>query len=219
MKNFLKRKWIIGIVILALILAIGITIPALAASGNNNSNSNGYGYFDGPTLTRLAEALGLTPADLSSQLQSGKTLANLAQEHNVPLAALEDVIIAPYKDRLSTQVKYGYLTQEQANSLLANAKDRAATLLEQDLSSKNYNGNFGSCYNYMSANGYGTGPGWGGLMGPGMMNGWGSNSGNSRSLTPDTDSNNAFGCGRNSQNGGPGVRGMMRKSDRSHVVL
>ncbi len=215
MKKFLKKKWLIGAGVLALILlVIGITVPVIAASGNSDANSYGNSYIDGPTMARLAGVLGLTPADLSSQLQSGKTLAALAQEHNVTAAALEDAMVAPYTDQLATQVKYGYLTQDQENTLLANAKSRAGSLLQQDLSGKaanngqpgNNNGYYGGCYNYMSGNGYGPGAGWGGFMGPGMMYGWG----NSNNNTPG-NSNSSPGNGNNSPRGfgGWGRGGMM----------
>jgi hypothetical protein len=187
-KRLLKNRWLIGVGVLALILLIiGITVPVLAATGNSDTNSYGNSYLDGPTMARLAGVLGMTPADLNSQLTSGKTLAALAQEHNVTEEVLIDAMVAPYADQLATQVKYSYLTQDQADSLLSNAKSRAGSLLQQDLSGNTGNGNqadadndgFTGCYDYMTSHGYAPGSGWGGFMGPGMMYGWGSNYNNS----------------------------------------
>ncbi len=51
MKRFLKKKWLIGVVLAALVLLIiGITAPILAAAANNaprnpGANSNGNGYW------------------------------------------------------------------------------------------------------------------------------------------------------------------------------
>jgi hypothetical protein len=220
MKKYLKKKWLIGAGVLALILLIiGITIPVIAAPGNSGASSYSNKYIDGPTVVRLAGVLGITPADLSGQLQSGKTLSILAQEHNVTPSSLEDAIVAPYADQLATQVKYGYLIQEQANTLLTNARNQAGYLLQKDISnqtqsdsqSDNDNDYYGDCYDYMTSNGYGPAQGWGGFMGPGMMYGWGSNFNNSN--TPQNSSpgsnnnpsgNNTF---RGPQNGGFG-RGM-----------
>jgi hypothetical protein len=186
MQRLFKKKWLIPAGVLALILlVIGITVPVMAASPTNNSYGNGY--IDGPTMSRLATVLGLTPADLSSQLQSGKTLTTLAQEHNVTTQALEDAIVAPYADQLANQVKYGYLTQDQANTALANAKNQAGSLLQQDMSKATANSSkddddnfFQNCWNFMTGKGWGpgSGSGWRGFMGPGMMWGWGNNSTN-----------------------------------------
>jgi hypothetical protein len=216
-KKYLKKKWLIGAGVLALILlVIGITVPAMAASGNSN-NSYGNSYIDGPTMNRLATVLGMTPADLSNQLTSGKTLATLAQEHNVTTQALEDAIVAPYADQLGTQVKYGYLTQDQANNQLANAKNQAGSLLQQDMSKTTANSNtnddnnfFEDCWNFMTGHGWGPGSGFGGgnYMGRGVMWGWGSNSNDPGTPPgPSATLNNYPATGSNI--GGWGMGGMM----------
>jgi hypothetical protein len=205
MKSWMKKKWLIGAGVIALIiLVVGITVPILAASGDDNTaGANGNSYFDGPTMSRMAGVLGLSTADLSSELESGKTLASLAQEHNVTTTALEDAIIAPYADQVASRVKYGYLTQEQADTFMANAREHASSLFQLDLSnaSEDDHGYFDDCYDFMSANGYGFGEGWGGMMGPGMMYGWGDESNNTN------DSSNNYSGGF--QNRGYGGFGMM----------
>lgn len=179
MKRLLSgRKWVVGVLVLAVALVgVGIAIPVLASPRNAPTapvNTYGGVYFDSSTLARLAGILGLTPADLTSQLQSGKTLAQIAQSKNISTGTLVDAIVAPYADQVALQLKYGYITQEQSQSLLDAARQRANTLLTQDLStSQGYsNGYFGGCGSYMAGGSYGPGYGWG-MMGPGMMGGWG----------------------------------------------
>lgn len=216
MQRLLKKKWSIPAGVLVLILlVIGITVPVMAASSSSDSTSYGNSYIDGPTMSRLAGVLGITPADLDNQLASGKTLAALAQEYNVTDSALIDTMVAPYADQLANQVKYNYLTQDQADSLLANAKSQAGSLLQQDFSKTTANSNnddnfFEGCWNFMTGHGWGPGSsssGWGGYMGPGMMFDWGSNYNNS-APTPSSNSNfNSSDTGR--YNGGWGMGGMM----------
>lgn len=158
MKN-LSKKWLIGIIVVAVgLLAVGV--PVLAATKNsapvNPSNvalCNPSG-LDSLTITRLAGILSVTPADLTAQLQTGKTLAAIAGEKNVPTSTLVDAIVAPYADQIALRVKYGYITQAQAQALLDTARQNAGALLSENLS--NYGGYTG---------------GWG-MMGSGMMGGF-----------------------------------------------
>lgn len=184
MKKLLsKKKLLAGLVALALtVLAVGIAVPVMAQSGNGPVTTSTGVYLDSPTLTRLAGVLGLTQTDLSNQLNAGKTLAQIALEKNVSAATLVDAIIAPYADQLASQLKYGYITQVQSQALLDAARQQAGNLLSQNLSvnqgSDNGYPGYGYCGGYMMGGAYGAGYGWG-MMGPGMMGGWGGHYSNS----------------------------------------
>jgi hypothetical protein len=208
-KNFLKRKWAVCLVVLAVVLVgIGIAVPVLAQTGNPPVNVPGGVYLDQPTLERLATALGLTPAELTGQLQAGGTLATIAGEKEIATATLVEAIVAPHVDQLALQVKYGYLTEEQAQAVLQTAREQASLLLEQSLSARaGYNGGRGQCGGYSGDGQTGpgcgsggiTGPGmmggWGGIMGPGMMRGWGGASNNPGTVSPGQTSNRGTGWG------------------------
>ncbi|MDO8472407.1 MAG: hypothetical protein Q7T05_01170, partial [Dehalococcoidia bacterium] len=60
------------------------------------------------TAQRMATLLGTTTADLQAQLQSGKTLADIAKEKGVTQDALAQTILAPMTDQMNLMVKYGY---------------------------------------------------------------------------------------------------------------
>jgi len=100
----MNKKLVIGLVVAALALAIVFAgAPVLAQTGTGPANPGSGVYFDSPLLARLAEVLGLTPAELSTELQAGKTLTAIADEQGVPTEALVDAIVAPYADRLALQ--------------------------------------------------------------------------------------------------------------------
>jgi hypothetical protein len=74
-------------------------------------------------LEAAAKALGMSADDLSDQLWGGKTLADLAEEANVPLsdvrAAVEEATTtarqSAIKDFVAKQVEDGRMSQEEAD--------------------------------------------------------------------------------------------------------
>lgn len=69
-----------------------------------------------------AEALGLTPEELFSQLHSGKTLAEIAEAQGVDLEKVWEAVqaarVQAMKEAIQQAVKDGRMSQEQANWLL-----------------------------------------------------------------------------------------------------
>ncbi|OGO39982.1 MAG: hypothetical protein A2147_06905 [Chloroflexi bacterium RBG_16_57_8] len=166
MKRFLRTKWAIAAVVLTVALVgVGIAVPVLAQTTTPPANVSTGVYLDSPTLARVATVLGLPTTEITERLQAGETLAQIAGDK---AEAVLDAIIAPHADQITLRVKYGYLTQEQADAMLETMREQARLLLQQDLTAPTgYNSN-GHC------GGYGTG-GFGGMMGGvgGMMRGWG----------------------------------------------
>ncbi|MBU2609273.1 MAG: hypothetical protein KKF26_08150 [Chloroflexi bacterium] len=173
----MKKIRLIGLAFVTLVLlVVGAAAPALAHSGDSDTANYSGAYIDGPTLVRVAEALGLTPEELNTDLQTGETLAEIARDQNVPEDTVIAAIIAPYAEQLKLQVRYGYLTQEQADALLETAREHASSLLEQNLSSTGENADWwqemeGYCGSTMGN--YGDSTGYGGMMGGGMMGNYG----------------------------------------------
>jgi len=149
----MKKRWKIGIIVLAgaLALSTGIGI-ALAKNANNGGaiqagyyavNDNGQfanetvnqwycggsGLMGGYLTPQLATLLGTTTADLKTQLTSGKTLADLAAAKGVSQAQLTQTMMGPYADHLAIMVKYGYLTQTQADDLAQQAQTRLQSVI------------------------------------------------------------------------------------------
>jgi hypothetical protein len=67
----------------------------------------------------LAGQLGLTPEELTTQVQSGKTLAQLAQEKGVTTEDLAATMEKSMRAGFAQAVKDGTLTQAQADGMLA----------------------------------------------------------------------------------------------------
>ena len=67
----------------------------------------------------MAELLGMTVEELHEALRSGKSLATIAEEKNVALSQVTDLIIAELSAHLDEEVAAGELTREEADAKLA----------------------------------------------------------------------------------------------------
>jgi hypothetical protein len=77
------------------------------------------GFFGADTLEAAANALGMKPADVTSALRDGKTLADLAKEKNVDEAKVKTAIADAEKAALDRAVQDGLITKERADALKA----------------------------------------------------------------------------------------------------
>jgi len=71
-----------------------------------------------------AKTLGLTPAQLRAQLQSGKSLAQVAAAQKVSVTTLVDALVTVAKDQLAVDVKAGRITQARADTISAGLRQR-----------------------------------------------------------------------------------------------
>lgn len=79
-----------------------------------------------PNLGVIAGAIGIDEAALRTELQSGKTIAEVAQAHGVDAQKVIDALVADLKTHLAADVAAGRITQAQADEKLANAPARIA---------------------------------------------------------------------------------------------
>jgi polyhydroxyalkanoate synthesis regulator phasin len=86
----------------------------------------GPDVFPGPDhlLSTAADYLGLTQAQLRTQLNSGKTLAQVANDRNKSVEGLVDKLVASKKARIEEAVKDGQLTRAQADEIEADLKQQ-----------------------------------------------------------------------------------------------
>jgi urease accessory protein UreF len=89
-------------------------------------------YHDGPGfghrriaagLESAAKYIGITTAQLRTELRNGKTLGDVATAHGKTVAGLVDALVADAKTKLDAAVKAGRLTQAEANDMLAELKE------------------------------------------------------------------------------------------------
>jgi hypothetical protein len=73
--------------------------------------------------------LGLSASDLRTQLQSGKTLADVATAQGKSVSGLEDAIVADAKTHLDSEVAAGDLTAAQESSMLSDLQSHVADIV------------------------------------------------------------------------------------------
>ncbi|MGB8646211.1 MAG: hypothetical protein WCF84_13315 [Anaerolineae bacterium] len=71
-------------------------------------------------IEAIAKVLNLKPADLLTQIHSGKTVADLAKTQNVSETTVKQAFIDAAKTRIAREVQDGLLTQAQADAQTAN---------------------------------------------------------------------------------------------------
>ena len=85
----------------------------------------------GGNLEAAASYLGLTNAQLLSNLSSGKSLAQIAKEQKKSVSGLEDAMLAAAKSKLANAVSSGRLTAAEEKQLLSDLQARIAAQVNQ----------------------------------------------------------------------------------------
>jgi len=99
-----------------------------AGMGEGKHGGMGHG---GPakSLANVAAVLKLTEAELKTQLESGKSLADVAKAQNVNVTAVIEVIVADVKAHIAEEVASGELTQAQADAKLAEVTTKVTEMV------------------------------------------------------------------------------------------
>ena len=82
------------------------------------------------TPAEIAQALGLKPGDILTELRGGKTLKQVIEEHGSTVDKVVDALAAKQKTRLDVAVKNERITQAQADEILAKFKDGVRRAIE-----------------------------------------------------------------------------------------
>ena len=208
------KKALLGTTLALLVVIAVAGGAALAAPPDPNAeiqeycHGGGAGYgVDSFSLQRVAELTGLTPDEIIAQRQAGTSFLAIAQAKDVSQPTLINTIQEPQREMLQLMVKYGRLTQAQADAILAASAERLQTVLSAtDATTGGYGGIMGRTGGMMG--GYGPGGMMNGAGNGGMMGGYTA----PNSTNPGASSNNRqSGFFGGMMNGvGQGVRGMMR---------
>lgn len=128
-RRFLKFGVGLSAAALAASVGLGTALPAQARTAilrPGGPELFGFGVRGfkpgGATLSTLASALQLSVSELQAELQSGKSVADIAQAKGISLDAVIEALTNAYKQQLDAAVNAGRLTQAQADVLLANYK-------------------------------------------------------------------------------------------------
>jgi uncharacterized protein YidB (DUF937 family) len=149
----------------ALKKALGDRVDAAVAAGRitkaegdalkQRINSDGFPLFFGPhrgfghfgffhhRLDAAASYLGVTEEQLRTELEGGKTLAEVAQAHGKSADGLVDALVAGAKQKLDSAVAAGRLSQVEANDMLNGLRDRITSLVNSRLPAGHPPGGFG----------------------------------------------------------------------------
>jgi hypothetical protein len=151
--------WLTGGVVALLALALLVQVAGAQTPPNQATPGQGYGMGSGnrpgpmhgpgagyqgggpragmmggaenSLLAVVAEQVQMTREDLVAELQTGKTMAEVAAEHNVAVATIVDAFLAPRAERLAERVAAGQITQAQADEMLATMRAHVTDQLDQ----------------------------------------------------------------------------------------
>lgn len=80
-------------------------------------------------LSIAAKAIGVTEAELRTELQAGKSIADVAKAKNVDIADVKKALLDQMKTHLAEEVASGKHTQAEADAKLAEATTRIDTMV------------------------------------------------------------------------------------------
>ena len=95
--------------------------------GLHREGGHHLGFFDG--LDVAAAYIGVTEAQLRTQLENGKSLAQVAKDHGKTADGLVAALVADAKQKLDKAVSAKRITQAQADEMLTRLKQRIADLV------------------------------------------------------------------------------------------
>ncbi len=95
--------------------------------GLHRAGGHHFGFFGG--LDAAAGYIGLTEAQLRTQIESGKSLAQVAKDHGKSADGLIAALVTNARQELAKAVSAGRITQAQANEMLTGLKQRITDLV------------------------------------------------------------------------------------------
>ncbi|MEO8229437.1 MAG: hypothetical protein ABI628_06710 [Chloroflexota bacterium] len=95
--------------------------------GGHSGRDGGFGarHEAVSDLSVVAKAIGISQSDLTTALQGGQTIAQVATAHNVDVQKVIDALVADGMDELAAAVKAGTITQAQADARKAEVAQHA----------------------------------------------------------------------------------------------
>ena len=104
----------------------GTTTPDTTTPGQSGTPGDcaggmhgGPGGMGADDVTSAAKALGMTEADLTTALQGGQTIADVASSKGVDVQTVIDAMVKAEKAEIQAQVDAGTITQAQADQRIA----------------------------------------------------------------------------------------------------
>jgi hypothetical protein len=128
--RFTKVAVAAGLVVATGAGVLGLTGFASAQMANNNPAVVASADADRPSpIAEAAKALGMTEAELKTELQAGKSIADVAKAKNIDLNEVIAKLTAAFKAHLDEEVASGKHTQAEADAKLAEFKTRVTEMV------------------------------------------------------------------------------------------
>ncbi len=90
-----------------------------------------HGHFGCGSFEDVATIVGLSTDELKTELEAGKTLAQVAQAQGIAKSDLVSQMVAKLTERVNQAVTDGRIDQTQANTMLADAEARIGAMVDQ----------------------------------------------------------------------------------------
>jgi ribosomal protein S20 len=130
------KKLIAGMTVAGLMVAGGATAAVAAdssPSGTQRTAASGRlakaKHLAGGALKVAAQALGMEPKDLLTELRGGKTVADVAKEKGVALDTVEKAMVDAATKRIDEAVANGKLDPERAATMKSKLSERVDKLV------------------------------------------------------------------------------------------
>ncbi len=107
------------------------TEPAAAETASVYGQGAGLGRVYGNMMDSVSKQLGMEPAELRTERQSGKSLSQIADSKGITEDKLVDTIVEQRKSQLDQSVSNGTISQEQAEYCQENMEQRVTESVER----------------------------------------------------------------------------------------
>jgi hypothetical protein len=119
-----KKSRIALILLVIALLSIGAVAYAQGPMGMGGRMWSDDDHV--PMWTTLADALGMEEDALFTELQAGKTVAEIAEAQGVEVDTLIEAVVAQHNETVAAAVEAGELTQGQADAMTALLRENLA---------------------------------------------------------------------------------------------
>lgn len=104
------------------------TTPAVTPTRTVNHTTKALKQYAPDIKSQIAQGLKMTPEQLTTQLQAGKTLSDVANAQKVSPTQLQTIISNALQTSLKPAISSGDLTQKQLNNLVKRYEKNSALL-------------------------------------------------------------------------------------------
>lgn len=94
------------------------------AASSDDSSKGRRGHRGGCDLSEAAEAIGIDEAELKAAVESGESIADVAEANGVDVDTVIDAMVSAKTERLAEKIDEGQITQAEADEKLADAEAR-----------------------------------------------------------------------------------------------